>query len=245
MRKGIIATASLGLIAACAAPLPIVRLQPQGSEVVWVAGRAVVASDRAGIRVATAFDHQDGRYLAFRVEVANDSQERFDVDPKEMHFATCASEANCSLKRPVADPEQKLLALDHAHAQAEADARNMAATGTALVLLSATADVASSTGGRSQHWGERAMLASLSVDNSVAASHHSLGSIDANRFAWSAAAFRRTTLLPGHGAAGLVYVPLRPEAKYVWLEVTVAGEDFSFPFQQEVTAAPRHGATER
>jgi len=230
----------LGVIAACATALPVVRLQPQGSDVVWVSGRAVVASAHDGIRVAAAFDHQDGQAIAFRIEVANDTEERIDVDPKDMHFAVCVSDPNCSGKRKVIDPEQKLLALDHARSQEEADAKNMAVAGTTLILLSVTADVASSSR-RSGHIGNRAMLASLSVDNSAAASHRRVGDIDADRSVWLASAFRRTTLLPRHGAAGLVYVPLKPNAQYVRLEVTVAGRDFVFPFSQAVTTPPRPG----
>ena len=227
----------LGVMGACATALPVVRLYPQGSDVVWVSGRAVVASARDGIRVAAAFDHQDGQAIAFRVEVANDTAERFDVDPKDMHFAVCISDPSCAGSRQVMDPEQKLLALDHARSQEEADAKNMAVAGTTLVLLSVTADVASSSR-HSGNFGNRAMLASLSVDNSAAASHRRVGSIDADRYVWSASAFRRTTLLPGYGAAGLVYIPLRPNAKFVRLELTVAGLDFVFPFEQVVTTPP-------
>src|SRR5688572_10647912 len=120
----------LGVMAACATALPVVRLQPQGSDIVWVAGRAIVASAHDGIRVAAAFDHQDGRAIAFRIEVANDTAERIDVDPKDMHFAVCISDPGCAGKRKVIDPEQKLLALDHARSQEEADAKNMAVAGT-------------------------------------------------------------------------------------------------------------------
>ena len=237
MGLGLVGLVGLAVMGACATALPVVRLQPQGSDVFWVAGRAVVASAHDGIRVAAAFDHQDGQAIAFRVEVANDTAERFDVDPQDMHFAVCVSDPSCGGKRKVMDPEQKLLALDHARSREEADAKNMAVAGTTLVLLSLTADVASSSR-RSGHLGNRAMLASLSVDNSAAASHRRMGDIDADRSVWSASAFRRTTLFPGHGAAGLVYVPLKPNAKYVRLELTVAGHDFVFPFEQAVTTPP-------
>jgi hypothetical protein len=231
---------AIGVMAGCATALPIVRLQPHGSDVVWVSGRAVVTSARDGIRVAAAFDHQDREAIAFRVEIANDTAERFDVDPRDMHFAVCVSDPNCSGKRNVIDPEQKLLALDHARSREEADGKNMVVAGTTLLFLGVAADVAdvASSGRSSAPVGNRAMLASLSVDNSAAQSDRRLGSIDAHRSVWSASAFRRTTLLPGHGAAGLVYVPLKPNAKYVRLELNVAGLAFVFPFEQMVTAPP-------
>jgi hypothetical protein len=234
----------IGVMAACATALPIVRLQPHGSDVVWVSGRAVVTSARDGIRVAAAFDHQDREAIAFRVEIVNDTVERFDVDPKDMHFAVCVSDPSCPGKRNVIDPEQKLLALDHARSREEADGKNMVVADSMLLFLAVAADVASSSQ-TSPPLGNRAMLASLRVDNAAAASDRRLGSIDANRSVWSASAFRRTTLLPGHGAAGLVYVPLKPNAKYVRLELNVAGVDFVFLFEQAVTAPPRapYGST--
>jgi hypothetical protein len=233
----------LGVMAACATALPVVRLQPQGSDVVWVSGRAVVTSARDGIRVAAAFDHQAGEAIAFRVEVANDTAERFDVDPKDIHFAVCVSDASCSGKRNVIDPEHKLLALDHARSREEAEAHNMAVASATLILLSVTADAASSSRG-SPSPSNPTMLASVSMSNSADASHRRLGNIDMDRAVWLASAFRRTTLLPGQGAAGLVYVPLKPNAKYVRLELTIAGHDFVFPFEQAVTTPPRdpHGA---
>lgn len=230
---------ALGLVAACATASPVVRLQPQGTDVVWVAGRAVLASARDGIRVAAAFDHQDGQAIAFRVEIANDTAERFDVDPKDMHFAACSAEPSCAGKRKVMDPEQKLLALDHARSQEEANAQNLLVASTSLVLLSVASDAAAMSRGSQHRPGDRALLASLSVDNSAARSERAVGNINTDRVVWAMSAFRRTTLLPGQGAAGLVYVPLKPGAKYVRLELNVRGQDFVFPFEQTVTTPPR------
>ena len=61
-------------VAGCATPRPVVRLAPAGGEVTWVAGRAVLSKQQSGVRVAAAFEHQDGDTLAVRVEIANDSR---------------------------------------------------------------------------------------------------------------------------------------------------------------------------
>jgi hypothetical protein len=237
MRNRRLSTAALGLLgSACAAPLPVVRLKPESSDVIWVSGRAVVAQERERIRVAAAFDHQDGRAVAFRVEVENDSPTRFDVDPVDMRFTTCVSESTCAPRLAVADPEQMLVRLDRLRAREEANATNTATAGAALVLLSATADAAAIAKGRTRDAGERTALAAVAADSAVGAHDRRLGRIDSEREVWSTAAFRRTTLLPGQGAAGLVYVPLAAEARVVWLGVSVAGREFWFPFQQAVVA---------
>src|SRR5262245_20274232 len=94
------------LATGCATPLPVVRLQPQGSEWLWVSGRAVATRAGDGIRTAAAFDHQDGTTVVFRVEVQNESEARIDVDPGDMLYTICVDETTCSARQPVADPEQ-------------------------------------------------------------------------------------------------------------------------------------------
>jgi hypothetical protein len=232
----------LGFAAAgCALPRPIVRLYPAGSDIVWVSGRAVVEHAEGGIRAAAAFDHQNGDTVAFRVEIQNDSAERIEIDPKHMQFVTCFAGSSCSARQSAFDPEQVLMALDQERSQEEAKAVNSQVAGSALIFLSATADVASVARGHTRDAGERTALAGIALDSSVNGSEQTLARIDSERVTWATAALRRTTLLAGHGVAGLVYVPLAAKAEYVWLDVPAGGRDFWFRFKQTVTVPPRHG----
>lgn len=233
------------LAAACTTPLPVVRLMPHDANVTWVAGRAVTTRDKGGIRAAAAFDRQDGRAVAFRVEVENDSGEALVVDPNDMLFVTCVAAANCSERKPVVDPEQVLVALDQARSRTEAQASDSAAGNSALVFLAVTSDLSSIGRGHDHHAGERTALAAGNLRTSELTSEQRLASIASAKEMWSTTALRRTTVLAGHGAAGLVYVPLDPGARYVWLDVKAGRHDFWFTFEQAITPERREHEEER
>jgi len=219
-------------VSGCAAPLPVVRLQPHGPDVIWVSGRALASRARDGVRTAVAFDHQEGNAIVFRVEVQNDAEAQFDVDPKDMRFTACVAEKICGARTAVTDPEQALIALDQAHAQAEADRANNLVAGTALVLLSAAADTAAAVKGhRPRDLTTQAVVATEISDQQHAAT---VDSIISERDKWAVVALGPSTLFPGQSLAGFVYVPLVTDARYLWLDVAVGKRDFWFAFDQAV-----------
>jgi len=229
----------------CATALPVVRLAPRDANVTWVSGRAVTVRSEQGIRVAAAFERQAGRTMGFRVELQNDSDASLVVDPSEMQFTTCTSEQECVSSQPVVDPEQVLVALDEARSEEEAHAANASTTGTVLVLLAATADIAEASSRHDHHAGERTVMAGIDLKSSESNSRQRLAQLETETTAWSNSTLRRTTVAAGHGAAGLVYIPLDTKAHYVWLDVRVGGHDFWFPFQQLVaTVRPHTESTE-
>lgn len=225
------------LAAGCFAPSPVVRLTPRGSDVVWVSGRAVVARERPDHRVAVAFDHQAGNAAAIRLEVVNTSDRRMEVDPSRVTYATCVQESVCRAKSPVVDPEKELIDIDQSQSQERAHQANEASWGLALVLLETTAAVASTAGGKpgqaSQHL-RNAADDSARSRTEIAASEHRVDRLEAQKHRWSIEALRRTTLGPGQGVAGFVYVPIDSSASIVWLGVQVSGEPVWFTFDQKV-----------
>jgi hypothetical protein len=230
----LVAGATLG----CATPAPIVRLDPRTArDVVWVSGRAVVAKEKDGVRVATAFERQDGQLLAIRLEVENSTSAAIDVNPSRSTFATCptANTESCVGAYSVVDPEEAIQALDERQSRERAAATNQATFDTSLVLLSAVGDVASIASG---HADRTTGLTTVSLaeqgEANVAHVEATQGSLESRRQVWSDVAFRRSTLAPGHGAGGLVYVPIDRAARYVWLYVHAGGQTFPFGFVQTV-----------
>jgi len=113
-KLALIASTCLAVVG-CAMPAPIVRLEPRTpGNVVWVAGRAVQAKERAGVRVAAAFERQQGNGLGIRVEIENQTGAPIDVGPDGVTFMTCArvDNASCVGSWGVVDPEQVLAGLD-------------------------------------------------------------------------------------------------------------------------------------
>ena len=222
----------------CATPAPLVRLHPTSGDVVWVSGRASIARVDAGIRVAVAFDHQDGSTLGLRVEVQNGTEANLDVDPREFTFTNCrdARPSSCSLTTRVINPERVLLALDERQSRERANGANAQAALGALVILSAVGDVATVASGRADRNTGTGTVAAASLMSSDAAGRDTrLASITYQQAIWSNEALRHNTLFPGNGTGGRVYVPIDLDASVVWLHVRTGGRVFSFPFQQVVT----------
>jgi len=225
-------------LAGCATPAPLVRLYPAATTPIWVSGRASVTREQSGVRVAMAFEHQDGGTLGLHVEVENDSPANLDVDPHEFTFTPCGSMniATCGLTQRVIDPEQVLASLDERQSRERADAVNSQALLGTLVILNAVADTATiATGHANAHTGEGTMVAASMAEADAANRQSGLASIGAQQSVWSNEAFRRTTLFQGRGAAGRIYIPIDLNAQIVWVHVRTAGLDFSFPFRQDVT----------
>jgi hypothetical protein len=224
------------VVVGCATPMPLVRLNPDAPDVVWVGGRASVQKDTTGVRVAAAFEHQDGTNLAVRVEVENRTTDRLEVSPRDMTFSVCSSlaPASCSPSQPVIDPEQILAALAVAQSRGVADASNSQAFYGTLVLLNAVGDVASAAHGRPTT-GSGTLVAASAMEGDAAARDSAQASIAAQEQLWSNQTLRRNTLFPGQGTSGLVYLPINYQARYVWLQITVGGRLFPFHFAEVVT----------
>ncbi|HEY7374986.1 MAG TPA: hypothetical protein VIF57_22680 [Polyangia bacterium] len=240
-------------LAGCATPAPLVRLYPRAPEIIWVAGRASVTREQGGVRVAVAFDHQDGGTLGMHVEVQNGTGATLDVDPSEFTFTTCTGTAvtTCGPTYRVIDPEQMLASLDARQSRERADAANSQALMGTLVVLSAVSDVATIASGHANaHTGQATLTAATLAQADVAARDSSLASISMQQAIWSNEALRRNTLFPARGAAGRVYIPIDLTAQIVWLHIRMSGRELSFPFQQIVTQlatlpapSPRSSAT--
>jgi hypothetical protein len=220
----------------CATPMPLIRLNPDTPDVVWVGGRATVQKDTTGVRVAAAFEHQDGSNLALRVEIENRTTDRLEVSPQEMTFSICSSlsVASCAPSQRVIDPEKVLTALAVAQSRGVAEASNSQALYGTLVLLSAVGDVASAAHGRPTT-GSGTLVAASMMEGDAEARNSEQASIAVQQQLWSDQALRRNTLFPGQGTSGLVYLPINYQARYLWLQITVAGRLFPFHFAEVVT----------
>jgi hypothetical protein len=225
------------LLFGCATPQPIYRLEPNGKDVVWVSGRASMQQEREGIRVAAAFDQQHGDSYGIRVEVYNGTEERLEVGPQKIWFASCTSAAveTCTSSRKVIDPEGVIASIDAKRSVDRAAAENSQAALGTLLLLNAVGDVANIANRRSDRTAGLHTLASANLMASDAANRSAgLSDLQAQRQMWSNEALRRNSLFPAQGTGGHVFFPIEPEARFVWLQMRVGARRFAFHFQQEV-----------
>jgi hypothetical protein len=227
-----------GALMGCATPGPLVTLSPANDAVVWIAGRASVSKEDTGVRVATAFDHQDGPNLGLRVEIENATEAPIELDPRNISFNVCESRhrETCAPAERAINPETVLAELAHAKASNEADAANGQALLGTLALLSVASDVAAIGSGNANHRTghmTRAIARDMAVDEIRHDSRRA--SLSTQQQLWSDFALRRNTIAPGRAVGGRVFLPIYLKARRVWLHVQVGGRTFSFPFEQSVT----------
>lgn len=217
----------------CATPAPLVRLAPIGPNTAWVSGRAVVTKENGGIRVGVAFDEKVDDALGMRVEVENDSDDKVEVSPHHMTYVTCATaqRESCGAGDSVIDPEQMLTALDAQRSRERAEAVNDKAAMAPLLILSVVGDAASLG---SRHPTNNSAAVANDMERDEARHEGAVAHIDSEHELWSNVALRRTTLFPGHGIAGNVYLPVDMKARRVWLFVDVGPHRFVFCFEQTV-----------
>jgi hypothetical protein len=226
------------VVLGCVTPAPLVRLTPNSPAIFWVSGRATVAHEEGGVRVAVAFEHQNGMTLGLRVEVQNGTAGQLDVDPHEFTFTACGTAGvdACAPTRRVIDPEQVLAALDERQSHEEAAATGSQTLLGALVILSAVADIATVASGHADlHTGQNTAATAGLMASDAAARESSLSAISTEQVIWTNEALRRSTLIAGRGVGGRIYLPIYLDAQFVWLHVRTGGRVFSFPFRQVVT----------
>jgi hypothetical protein len=231
-------------LAGCFAPEPVLRLSPLSHEVVWKEGRAAQVKQNDLARVAVAFEREwtfaNRPLVGFRVEIQNVSDKPFLVVPSRFYYAVCSRSGSdtgraCQPSHPAVNPEQVLLDLDVQHARNQARVANDEALGAALLFLDLAAGMANAAKGNGR--GVAASVAGAAASGSIMSSASANGNAEAGsyefeRSSWSSTALRKTTVLPGKSATGIVFIDRQLDAQEIVLAVRVDDEALDFPFEQ-------------
>jgi hypothetical protein len=228
-----------GAAAGCAVASPVIRLTPDDPHVTWVSGMGIFSAEAEGLQVAAAFALQQDDRIAVRLEVQNSGDRAVTVEPRGIFYKTCArrTEASCSRSAFVLDPEKMLIDLELAGGQERAAAINSAAFGTALLLLDTVAVLGNAASGKGRAAARAADTGAAIAGTTVASlEQHEQGltALEIERQNLATQALRLTTLAPGQGMAGLVYMPADFRAAALRLYVDIGGLQFRFPFLQTV-----------
>jgi hypothetical protein len=227
--------------AGCFTPSAVVRLYPDDPTAIWRDGRGIVTRQSPECRMAAAFDHLADDKIVMRLEAQNLGARPLDVDPMRLAFIACTSPGVCATPTPVLDPEAALIAMDQAQAQQRASQANAAAMGGVLLLLDTAGAVASIADRKPREAAAFVALgaeASAAVDAADGGAQSRIERLQVEKDNWAAVALRRTTLLPGQGLAGFVYLPIDETASQILLRVHLDGlPELTFPFKQVVIAS--------
>lgn len=244
--KNLYLLALLTLLLSSCTPLRVVRLEPDTDNTTWRYGEKVVSDEASGARVDVSYYDSSPRFIVFNLEVENTGTEAYDFDP-----------VNCLLvpdQGPVSraiDPEMQLLSMDVQSIRDEKNSRTFAWIGAGITVAAVVVDV--TNGNAFDNFNNSTFFASdlaLSAAQNLTftlvdaqnARNYYRNTIPfgneiptpANRFFWLDHAFRITTIEPGQKVFGKIAFPRNDAATVFNFNVTVNGEEFKFPFTQQL-----------
>lgn len=233
------------LLSACT-PLRVVRLEPDTEETTFRYGEKVVTDQTAGAKVEVSYYDASPNYIVFNLEVENTGAEPFNFDP-----VSCLLVPDAGPVSQAVDPEIQLLSMDIKTIKAEQTVRTLAWVGAGIMVAGVAVDLANDGSVNDFDGGTflASDLAITSVQNlafSVINVHEQQDYVrngvpfedeiplPANRFFWLDHAIRITTIKPGQKVYGKIAFPRNDEATSFSFNVSVKGNDFTFPFKQRL-----------
>lgn len=237
---------------ACYAPKPLVRISPDQEEnVFWHQGQAIAESRQDDIVARAAFSHFHGDYALFDVELINESEHTFLLDPKDLSITS-----DKGTRIPAIDPEMNIFSMQMEASRQEARRKNnaiiagaVAVTAVVAVAVATSDDSPSSaqTDNNARSIEQSYNTVDLAVDVLSPAvalaidfrrgellSHEAAALPSTNTLEfWENIALRKTTLRPGDVVRGLVGFH-KHASKNLLLKIPAHTTEFEFLFQQQV-----------
>ncbi len=228
------------LFASCSSPY-VVRLEPQAENVSYRYGEKLVAQTDGQAKVTVSYYDSSPRYVVFHMEVENTGTTDFDFDP-----ATCILVGDAGPVQQAIDPEVQLLAMDLQAVKEVRAAEGLAVAGLAITVASTAVAVAN--GVTDTYFYGDAVINSASDLSFVVQGNDVEDDIirgvtlpfdgeepaPNNRYFWLDYALRITTISPGKSAFGKIAFARNDAAENLSFKVTVQGQEFTFPFSQNL-----------
>ncbi len=230
-------------------PMQVVRLEPEAEVDTYRYGEKIVVAESTTARVEVSYYDASPKFIVFNMEVENTGTEAFNFDS-----GACTLVPDVGPVRSAIDPEMQLLSMDLNSVKEARKAEIIGWAGAGLAIVSTVAayvDLGSATDAGSSIG---TLLASDALFNTtnlaftlIDFSANSTENVQrnaiplqgemplpSNRFFWLDHAVRLTTVKPGQRIVGKVAFERNDQASNFSFNVTVAGEEFQFPFSQRL-----------
>ncbi|HDP75785.1 MAG TPA: hypothetical protein ENN49_07940 [Bacteroidales bacterium] len=133
----------LSLLASCATPNPVVRLNSKETKTTWEKGKEFTSYYKDGFIVHCAYHGATDAYLEFDIEMANTTDEDFLLSPEKIIISTDSGKWDPLINQIVystfpiyaVNPEVEILKNELAQSQLEADQKNLATASIAVAAL--------------------------------------------------------------------------------------------------------------
>jgi hypothetical protein len=233
------------LLTACT-PLRVVRLEPDTDETTFRYGEKVVSDETAGTKVDVSYYDASPRFIVFNLEVENTGTEPFDFDP-----VSCLLVPDAGPVTQAIDPEIQLLSMDIKTIQDQKANRTLAWVGAGILVAGVAVELANGNSaddfvGGSYFATDLALTSAQNLAFSIvdvnaerdyirnAVPFDDEIPVPSNRFFWLDHALRITTVNPGQKVYGKIAFPRNDDASTFSFNVSVEGNEFKFPFQQQL-----------
>lgn len=229
-------------------PDPVYRLSstiPDSSSQ-WIQGRQVVTRTYDDLRATVAYVRTTDDGHLFDVRLANLSDSTLIIDPADFYAVTSEAiprpdtsrmmpDGFLTHRKEARDPEEVLLAIDLTASELEADARTSRGLYALESLTAAAADAADGSDTEQERTREAAerIEREQQRENDLRGYRSQMTRLERRRFEWARRTLRRTSLPPGMGVSGKVYVPVDPDARFVLVHVGQDDRYVVFPYRQK------------
>ncbi|HKK81509.1 MAG TPA: hypothetical protein VJ909_04630 [Prolixibacteraceae bacterium] len=228
----------LAILASCATPLNVIRMNPVSDDVTWNYGQAYASDTVSGVIVEAAFDNATRDYNIFDVCVVNKSDMEYLVDPSVFYFEEITTDTIDEKLIKAIDPEYMLLSMDKEASKIEADSKNAAigagiATGALLVASVAVAVADDEPHHHYDSSNDVYITTPLIFDGGDGSDEtYEPTGVEQERERWASTTIRKTTLKPGFKIEGKMFFPRFEKSGTYLFKVPVDNIEASIPFMQ-------------
>ncbi len=224
-------------------PRPVLRLHPlvPEPEIKWLQGKEYVKLETEESILYLAFYKQYRDYVAFDISIFNRSDEPILIQPERFYFKPLSIIVEKSRKISLdtvyaVDPEQKLLEIDKTLASRDA----AYATALGYDILGSFFDVTYHLATLGKEKTEEEKQTEELQDQTRELNRlyrdveyeKTVSKLESERSLWEFKAIRKTTLPPGFSLHGLIFFPIKYQAKEIQLNFPVGSNIYSVNFQQ-------------
>lgn len=222
----------------CAAPSPIIKLQPIEHNTKWNNGREFVIIEKDGIKIITSFYRNTEENLIFDFMIENTSSRSVLIDPSI--FSIFAEKDSQTIEFKAINPEDKIFEIDQSQNKLIAANKN-AWVGDILIEavdLTTTAIVAANDEDNSEiHFEDYSYRVSdrfAERENREYYFHNNIDNLVSARFIWENNTIRKTNLDPSYYLDGQIYFKRLDDFDNLNLKIPIGNNIFKIKFKQRI-----------
>ncbi len=216
----------ISLIASCATPLPISKLEPyQPTETYWLNGTEVITQTQDQLSVEIGFLKRDGLLYSFDVLITNQSNETILIDPTLFSYKPITTRDDTLIQVNATDPEKMILNAEITASRLDAERQRKIGQGLFFGAIELAADIADEDSDYENTTLQNTTVELMEIDLEK-------DRVLSNQVYWENGPIRKTSLLPEHYIQGEIFMEWTKKAEIIVVTLPIGEQIFEFPFKQ-------------